>query len=105
MSPERRRNPRIPKRVPITLKSGNQSAAGVTRDLSSNGIFLYTDAEIAAGTELEIVLVLPPEMSNGEKRWVCCQASVARVESGNQDGRFGAAATIRRMDVLPEITG
>ena len=100
---DRRSQTRIPKRVPVKLKSGNQTATGHTRDLSSSGIFLYTDAEVAVGSELEIVLVLPPELSNGEKRWVCCQASVARVEGGNQDGRIGAAATIRRLDVLPEI--
>jgi hypothetical protein len=46
------------------------------------------------------VLILPPELTDGEKCWVCCQATVVRVE---EDGtEFGVAAQIRRMDILPE---
>jgi hypothetical protein len=51
-----------------------------------------------------MVLILPPELTQGEKRWVCCQASVVRVED-KKDGNFGVAARIRNMDVLPEILG
>lgn len=101
--PERRSKPRLPKRLPVKVKSQHGTAQGFTRDLSTSGIFLYTDAEIVPGAALELVLVLPPELTNGERRWVCCQASVARVENGSTDGRFGAAATIHRLDVLPEI--
>src|SRR5690348_3997424 len=95
--PERRRQPRVTSRIPVKITASGESSSGCTRDLSTSGVFLYTDAEIAPGTELEMVLMLPPELANGEKRWVCCQASVARVEPGNADGRFGAAATIRRL--------
>jgi hypothetical protein len=56
-----------------------------------------------AGTELELVLVLPPEVTFTEKRWVCCQASVVRVEENAKAGNFGVAAVINRFDVLPEI--
>ena len=48
---------------------------GVTRDLSTGGIFLYTDSRISEGSELEMVLILPAEITNSEKQWVCCQAS------------------------------
>jgi hypothetical protein len=49
---------------------------------------------------LEIVLILPAELGLGDKQWACCQASVVRVEDGDQ---FGVAATIDRLDMLPEI--
>jgi hypothetical protein len=51
-----------------------------------------------------MVLILPPELTQGEKRWVCCRASVVRVEE-NRDGNFGIAASIQNMDILPEILG
>jgi c-di-GMP-binding flagellar brake protein YcgR len=105
--PERRSQKRIKVRVPVSIKceEGKVQSAGYTRDLSSGGVFFYTDSQIGEGSELEIVLVLPPELTNGEKRWVCCQALVARIENQGNGREFGLAAVIRRLEVLPEMTG
>ena len=102
---ERRVRQRLPVRVPVSIKfkQGAIEATGYTRDLSSSGIFLYTDSHIVEGSDLEMVLILPPELTQGEKRWVCCRASVVRVEENGKDGNFGVAAVINRFDVLPEI--
>lgn len=103
---ERRSGQRTPVRVPVSVKasSGQVAATGVTRDLSTSGVFLYTDSRISEGSELEVVLILPPEITRSEQQWVCCQASVVRVEEGREgEGSFGVAASLSRMDVLPEI--
>jgi PilZ domain len=101
---ERRGGQRLAVRLPVRVKA--KDAGGeqrvFTRDLSSKGIFFYLDSEISAGAELEMVLILPAELTAGEKRWVCCHASVVRVEE-NKGRNFGIAATIQRMDILPEI--
>jgi len=99
---DKRARARISVNVPATVKSKDAEAevAAVTRDLSMGGVFLYTDRRITEGSKLEIVLILPAELGLGEKQWACCQASVVRVEDGK---RFGVAATIDRMDMLPEI--
>jgi len=103
---ERRSRQRIPMRLGVSIRSSqSQPATGYTRDLSTSGIFLYADSEILVGSELEMVLMLPPELTSGEKRWVCCQASVIRVEPGAEGGGFGVAASIRSIATLPEITG
>lgn len=103
---ERRSGKRISARVPVKInRKTGVVQTGHTRDLSSNGIFLYTDARLSEGSELEIILVLPPELTDGEKRWACCQASVVRVEPSGQDGNFGLAASIRRFELMPEIPG
>lgn len=103
---DRRSRQRIPASVPVSIKapSGNLQITGQTRDLSTSGIFLYTNSHISEGSELEMVLILPPELTQGEKRWVCCHASVVRVEE-KTDGNFGVAASIRNIDILPEILG
>lgn len=103
---DRRSGQRIPASVPVSIKApqGNLQLTGQTRDLSTSGIFLYTNSHISAGSALEMVLILPPELTQGEKRWVCCQASVVRVEE-NPDGNFGVAASIQTMEILPEILG
>jgi hypothetical protein len=102
---ERRSGKRVQARVPVAIKgkSGTVETTGFTRDLNTGGIFLYTDSHIVAGSELEMVLILPPELTHGVKQWVCCQASVVRVEDGERAGNFGVAANIRSIEVLPEI--
>jgi hypothetical protein len=104
--PESRHDKRTRSRVSVNVpakvrsKDGDAEVAAVTRDLSMGGVFLYTDQKITEGSKLEIVLILPAELGLGEKQWACCHASVVRVEDGD---RFGVAATIDRLDMLPEI--
>jgi hypothetical protein len=103
---DRRSRKRVPVRLGVSIRSPQgQPATGYTRDLSTSGIFLYADSEILVGSELEMVLMLPTQLTDGEKRWVCCQASVVRMEPGGEDGRFGVAASIRSIVSLPEIPG
>ena len=96
------------KRVATTLQVRVRSSAtdtelsAQTRDVSTNGVFLYTQSRMTEGSEVELVLILPPELTSGEKCWVCCHARVLRVEQG-LGKEFGVAAEIRRMDILPEI--
>ena len=99
---DKRARSRISVNVPATVRTKDMDAeaAAVTRDLSMGGVFLYTDRRVTEGSKLEIVLILPAELGLGDKQWACCQASVVRVEDGD---RFGVAARIDRLDVLPEI--
>ncbi|MGA8428420.1 MAG: PilZ domain-containing protein [Candidatus Sulfotelmatobacter sp.] len=99
---ERRAASRIVNRVPARVRTAQGvEHSAETRDVSANGIFLYTPSRIEPGSEVELVLILPPELTSGERCWVCCQATVVRVqESGS---KFGLAAQIRRMDLLPEM--
>ena len=100
---DRRAKQRFPVKLPVSVKAGAIEEATQTRDLSTAGVFVYTNSRMQAGSELELVLVLPPEITFSEKRWVCCRASVVRVEENGKDGNFGVAAVINRFDVLPEI--
>jgi hypothetical protein len=102
---DKRSRLRVPVLLPVTIKAkdGSVQETAQTRDLSSGGVFLYTNSRIEEGAELELVLVLPAELTFGERRWVCCQASVVRVEKPTQVGNFGVAARIDRFEVLPEI--
>jgi hypothetical protein len=102
--PERRSGKRLPLRLPISIQQGELKTSGLTRDLNTSGIFLYTQSRLSAGSELEMVLILPPELTGGEKQWVCCRASVLRVEE-SLGGDFGVAARIRSIEALPEIPG
>jgi hypothetical protein len=101
---DRRSRQRVVARLPVRVRSvgDNAELKAETRDVSTNGVFLYTASALVKGSDVELVLILPPELTSGEKCWVCCHACVLRVEQGPGKS-FGVAAEIRRIDVLPEI--
>lgn len=101
---DRRSRQRIVTTLPVRVRSASADADSTaqTRDVSTNGVFLYTKSRMTEGSDVELVLILPPELTSGEKCWVCCHARVLRVEQGSGSD-FGVAAEIRRMDILPEI--
>ena len=102
-SDERRSCQRVPVRVPVKVRHNGGEHGGLTRDLSSSGIFLYSESEMKAGAKLELVIMLPPAMGLGPGGWTLCEASIVRVEKS--DGKHvGVAATIDRIASLPEIT-
>jgi hypothetical protein len=101
---DRRSRKRVVTELPVRVCSapGREEVGAQTRDVSTNGVFLYAQSRLEEGSEVELVLILPPEITSGEPCWVCCHARVLRVEPGA--GRtFGVAAEICRMQVLPEI--
>jgi hypothetical protein len=49
-------------------------------------------------------MILPPEITGGEKLWVCCHGRVVRVVDGSADGQRGIAVKVERLEFLPEIT-
>src|SRR5260370_7311265 len=99
---ERRLGKRIVAEVPVQIRTATAhlEQTAHTRDLSTNGVFLYTHSRMAEGSEIEMVMILPAELT-GEKRWVCCHATVVRVESSGP--RFGVAAAIKKMAFLTQI--
>jgi len=101
---DRRCRQRVVAKLPVRVRSAaaNAELSAQTRDVSTNGVFLYTKSHMTEGSDVELVLILPPELTSGEKCWVCCHAKVLRVEQGPGKD-FGVAAEIRRMDILPEI--
>jgi len=101
---ERRARARVAVGVPVKVRQPDGvEQQTTTRDLSSNGIFLYSDARLEEGTKLELVVMLPPGLGIGAGGWALCQASVVRVES-NPGNRVGVAASLDRIDLLPELS-
>jgi len=99
---ERRSRQRVPLSVPVKMRQQGVETPGLTRDLSSSGIFLYTESGIKAGGKLDLVVMLPPGLGLGPGGWTLCEASVVRVEESGSKG-MGVAATLDRIALLPEI--
>ena len=104
---ERRHRVRTPVELPVKIrpKDDHQADAensGLTRDLTSSGIFLYTNSALKPGAKLELVLMLPPNLGLGPGGWTLCDATVVRIEESGGKG-VGVAATLDRIERLPEL--
>jgi hypothetical protein len=96
--PEHREYPRATLNLPLRLRSvdsrrENSPITLVTRDISSTGVYFLCPKELAAGTsiELEIVLVSKP-LGRGNVVMVT-MAHVRRMESAAMPGWYGVAAS------------
>src|SRR6266404_8490400 len=90
-------------KLPVTVRVQNGAIHEVqtqTRDVSESGMFIYTDSEVHEGSEIEIVAMLPPEITQSESAWVCCHARVVRVEAPTTEQPQGIAAVIEKYAVL-----
>ena len=105
-SSERRAHRRTAIELPVRFRAKGSTLpeqSALTRDLSSSGIFLYSESPISPGTKLDLVFMLPAYLGIGRGGWTLCQASVVRVEKSNGGG-VGIAATFDRIQQMPELS-
>ncbi len=101
---ERRTVPRVSWQLPASVKYSSPGRKQVElRDVSSRGLFFFTEGDIAERAKIEIVLMMPPELQPAGRQWVCCHATVVRVEQDESRAKMGVAAVIDACDALPEI--
>ena len=101
--PDKRSMRRFSLDLPISVKflnNGKQELAGHTRDVSSRGVFMFLDAEIAAGAPIVFVMTLPPEVTLSEPIRVRCTGTVLRVDKVGQEQ--GVAVAIDKYDFVGE---
>ena len=78
---ERRVGQRFPYLLPLSLRQSATSIEGVgfTQDISSRGVFFFTDVPLAVGEEIELTLRMPSEVTLGESMPVRCRGRVLRI--------------------------
>ena len=65
-------------RVPAERVSDTQK--GKTRDISTRGLYFVLEQDLEAGSELDITLTLPSEITHGSEVFVRALGKVVRVE-------------------------
>jgi hypothetical protein len=101
--PDKRSTRRFSLDLPISVKFLNNDSreqAGHTRDVSSRGVFMYLDTEIAAGAAIVFVMTLPTEITLSDPIRVRCAGRVLRVDKSGQEQ--GVAVTIDKYDFVSE---
>jgi c-di-GMP-binding flagellar brake protein YcgR len=87
-------------RVPAERMVDTQK--GKTRDISTRGLYFVLDEDLEPGSELDITLTLPAEITQGSAVFVRALGKVVRVEKRFEDSsaRMGVAAVIERYDII-----
>jgi hypothetical protein len=87
-------------RVPAERTKGTQR--GKTLDVSTRGLYFVIDQDVETGSDLDITLTLPAEITQGTDVHVRAMGKVIRVERRTEDGnaRLGVAAVIERYDII-----
>jgi hypothetical protein len=101
--PEQRSIRRFSLDLPISVKfldHGRHEFGARTRDVSSRGIFMFVNTELTAGSPIEFVMTLPPEITLAEPLRVRCAGKVLRVDKTEQDQ--GVAVAIEKYDFVRE---
>jgi hypothetical protein len=78
---ERRIGQRFPYLLPVSFRETGSGTDGVgfTQDVSSRGVFFLTDAPLKEGSEIELTLKMPSEITLGEDMRVRARGRVLRV--------------------------
>lgn len=100
---EQRKTRRFNLNLPVTVKFDGGAAQTVeaeSRDVSSRGIYFFTDSHPDAGSEIEFTLTLPPEITLTQSIRVRCKGKVLRVQPS--DEKVGVAAIIEQYDFVGE---
>jgi hypothetical protein len=110
---ERRVGQRFAYSLPVSFRQIADSIEGVgfTQDLSSRGVFLYTDSPLNEGAEIELTLRMPSEITLGQSMDVRCRGHILRIErpanaeslNGQRSGtKIGVAIRLECYEYLPE---
>jgi hypothetical protein len=107
---ERRVGQRFPYLLPLSLRQPGTSLEGVgfTQDLSSRGVFFFTSSPLTEGSEIELTLRMPSEITLGESMPVRCRGHILRIvrptssDSSQAEPKIGVAVRLEGYEYLPE---
>jgi c-di-GMP-binding flagellar brake protein YcgR len=107
---ERRNARRYDLSLPVMIRIPSDAAdvrmdglrKGETLDISTRGMYFIVEQDLQAGSELDITLTLPSEVTQGSEVFVKAAGRVVRVDprSEARNMRLGVAAVIERYDIV-----
>jgi len=108
---ERRAGQRFPYLIPVAIVDPSSSAEGhgFTQDLSSRGVFFFTDMRLEQGSEVELTLMMPSEITLGQSMRVRCRGRVLRVvkpaQNSAEASKIAVAVRLEGYEYLPDPAG
>jgi hypothetical protein len=111
---ERRVGQRFPYLLATSFRQTSDGIEGLgfTQDLSSRGVFFLTDAPLTEGSEIELTLRMPSEITLGQSMPVRCKGHILRIVRPNgtlsipassmAQAKIGVAVRLECYEYLPE---
>ena len=100
---ERRSGQRFQLHLPLAIHVDGKAVPGFTQDVSSRGLFLYTEAQLAEGAAVELTFTMPSEITLGESMRVRARGRVLRADSSQAGPRTGVAVQLDSYEYLPSL--
>jgi hypothetical protein len=100
---ERRSGQRFQLNLPLTVHVDGKAIPGFTQDVSSRGLFLYTEAQLAEGAAVELTFTMPSEITLGESMRMRAHGRVLRADSSQAGPRTGVAVQLDSYEYLPAL--
>jgi c-di-GMP-binding flagellar brake protein YcgR len=93
---ERRKNTRYSLSLPVVVALGEQSLKATSRDVSIGGVYLVLESgeNLLPGTELDLTLTLPQEVTSDVEVLVRAHGKTVRVEPLNENGSRSAGVAV-----------
>jgi hypothetical protein len=98
---ERRSGQRFQLHLPLTIHIGDRDVPGFTQDVSSRGLFLYTEAQLSEGAAVELTFTMPSEITLGESMRVRGRGRVLRASASQVVPQTGVAVQLGSYEYLP----
>lgn len=94
---ERRVGQRFSYLLPVSLRqpATGVESVGFTQDLSSRGVFFFTDAPLTEGSAIELTLRMPSEITLGESMPVRCRGRILRIVRPTPALTYGTSSSTR----------
>ena len=92
----------LPVVIRVPAEQAVDSQQGKTRDVSTRGLYFVVDEKMESGSQLDITLTIPAEITHGSEVFIRAVGKIVRVERRMEDGnaRMGVAAVIERYDMF-----
>jgi len=85
---------------------GMHEVSGQTRDVSSAGLFFYAGFAPENGSQIEVMVALPAEVTGLAAKSVLCRGRVVSVEAVEQEAalqpKYGVAVEIESYELIGE---
>jgi len=93
---ERRQALRFPMTLPVELERGS----GITRNISTSGVFFETDQVLSTGALIRLILALEEPTYPGTPICLHCQGQIVRAEQHEEKMGVAVAFTSYRFETL-----
>ena len=97
---ERRVGQRFDVHIPLSISIEGRTVTGFTQNASGRGVFLFTEAELAEGSTVELTFTMPSEITLTESMRVRCRGRVLRCSQSSAE-KHGVAVQLDSYEYLP----